>query len=941
MKRTAMTNQKLLDEIASLKEQNREMKEAAANHAQVEEDLRKRCRYLSDLVEYSGNIICIKDREGRYELVNRKWEEVTGWKRGDVIGRTCKELFPGPVCRQFEQNDNEVMESGLVTEMEETLENGQGMRYFITIKFPLRCDDGIIGRVGIVVTEITARKQAEIEREAALDELSKSRSLVRAITDSARDAILMMDPAGCVSFWNPAAEKIFGYTNKEAVGANLHKLIVPERLQEAHYKIFNQLKKNRRSKALDKTVELQACRKNGEEFPVELSLSALQLEDGWHTLGIIRDITTRKQAERELRESEALYRTFINATSDIVFLKDEQFRNIVVNRPLAAFFGKPEGEIIGKSDFDLMPPIVAERCRQTDMEALVSKSVVASEEVIGNGVYEALKFPVDLGGGKTGIGSFIRNITERKRMEEELLESRRRLEDIIEFFPDATFVIDKDGKIVAWNRAMETMTGIRKEDMLGKGDYEYALPFYGERRPILIDYALHPDEKMEKLYDSIKRVDAILIGEALTPHLPPGDLQMFGTASVLHDTEGNIIAAIECIRDDTERKKLAERLNRAEKMEALGTLAGGVAHDLNNVLGVLAGYSELLVEMMPEGSTSRKFADNILQSSVKGAAIVQDLLTLARRGVAVAEVVEMNKVILNYLKAPEFEKLQYYHPEVEIRTELDNELLNIKGSPVHLAKTIMNLVSNAAEAISGRGAVTIRTENCYLDHSIKGYEEMKEGDYVVLTVADTGGGISPNEMDKIFEPFYTKKVMGRSGTGLGLAVVWGTVKDHNGYIDVRSREGKGTTFTLYFPVTREKKGEAKKTATAAAYMGRGESLLVVDDVREQRELARNMLGRLGYQVEAVASGEEATEYLKSRQADLVVLDMIMDPGIDGLETYRRILEINSGQKAIIVSGFSETDRVRKTQEMGAGEFVRKPYVLEKIGRAVKKELERQ
>jgi len=196
MKRTAVTNQKLLEEIAALKEQNRELKEAAAKQAQVEEELRKRCRYLSDLVEYSGNLICIKDREGRYELVNRKWEEVTGWKRGDALGRKGRELFPDPICRQFEQNDKTVMESGLVTEMEETLENGQGKRFFITIKFPLRNDDGIIGRVAVVVTEITARKQAEIQREAALDELSKSRSLVRAITDSARDAILMMDPAG-------------------------------------------------------------------------------------------------------------------------------------------------------------------------------------------------------------------------------------------------------------------------------------------------------------------------------------------------------------------------------------------------------------------------------------------------------------------------------------------------------------------------------------------------------------------------------------------------------------------------------------------------------------------------------------------------------------------------------------------------------------------------
>jgi signal transduction histidine kinase len=214
--------------------------------------------------------------------------------------------------------------------------------------------------------------------------------------------------------------------------------------------------------------------------------------------------------------------------------------------------------------------------------------------------------------------------------------------------------------------------------------------------------------------------------------------------------------------------------------------------------GVLVGYSELLRDELPENSTMRRYADNIVQSSVRGAAIINDLLTLARRGVTISEVVDLNKLVFNYLRTPEFEKLKSYHPEVKIRTDLEDNLLNIKGSPVHLGKTIMNLVSNAAEAISGQGEVTIKTENCYLDRPVHGYDEMQEGDYVVLKVSDTGTGISGNDIKKIFEPFYTKKVMGRSGTGLGLAVVWGTVKDHHGYIDILSKEGEGEYFySLY------------------------------------------------------------------------------------------------------------------------------------------------
>jgi len=266
--------------------------------------------------------------------------------------------------------------------------------------------------------------------------------------------------------------------------------------------------------------------------------------------------------------------------------------------------------------------------------------------------------------------------------------------------------------------------------------------------------------------------------------------------------------------------------------------------------------------------------------------------------------------------------------------------MNIKGSPIHLSKTIMNLLSNAAEAISDRGEVTVWTENRYLDKPVAGYDHIQEGDYVVLRISDNGNGIPAKDMEKIFEPFYTKKVMGRSGTGLGLAVVWGTVKDHGGYIDIKSEEGRGSTFTVYFPVTREEATKVQSAVSPESYRGRGEAILVVDDVKEQRELAATMLSKLGYCVDAVPSGEEAVTYLKSKRADLLVLDMIMDPGMDGLETYERIVEINRKQKAIIVSGFSETDRVKKALKLGAGTYVRKPYVMEKIGLAIRRELDR-
>ena len=391
-------------------------------------------------------------------------------------------------------------------------------------------------------------------------------------------------------------------------------------------------------------------------------------------------------------------------------------------------------------------------------------------------------------------------------------------------------------------------------------------------------------------------------------------------------------------RAEKDQRQLEVQLRKSQKMEAIGTLAGGVAHDLNNILSGIVSYPELLLMDVPQESPLRQPLLTIQESGLKAAAIVQDLLTLARRGVSVTEVTNLNQLIEQYLKSPENHKILEYHPGVKVETCLQPKIFNILGSPVHLSKTIMNLVSNAAEAMPSGGAIHITTENQYIDRPIKGYDTVEEGDYVKLTVSDNGVGISPEVIDRIFEPFYTKKTMGRSGTGLGMAVVWGTVKDHDGYIDVQSELGEGTAFTLYFPITRKKLPTENPDILADMYMGKGESILVVDDVKQQREIASRMLKKLGYNVLSVPSGEEAVIYLQENTADLLVLDMIMNPGIDGLETYKKILKFHPRQKAIIASGFSESRQVKAAQKMGAGSYLKKPYSFEKIGLAVKAEL---
>ncbi len=519
---------------------------------------------------------------------------------------------------------------------------------------------------------------------------------------------------------------------------------------------------------------------------------------------------------------------------------------------------------------------------------------------------------------------------------QKLQDSEKKYRDLVENANSIIMRRDINGKITFFNEFAQRFFGYSENEIIGKSLEGTIFPNTETTRNHL--------ERLLRLLT--QKIDQPIITENESVLRSGKKVMIAWTYRPIFDGDGNF-KEILCIgtnitelkRAEQEKRDLEIRLQRAQKMEAIGTLAGGVAHDLNNILSGIVSYPELLLMDIPPDSPQRKPILTIQKAGERAAAIVQDLLTLARRGVVTTKVINLNAVIAEYLKSPEYENLKTYHPDVQVKSSLNTNLMNMLGSPVHLSKTVMNLVTNSAEAIPDIGEIMISTENRHVDKSLAGYDKIKPGDYVTLRVSDTGIGIPSKDLERIFEPFYTKKVMGKSGTGLGMAVVWGTVKDHKGYIDVRSVEGKGTTFTLYFPVVRQELPGDEAAFSIQDIMGKGETILVVDDVETQREIATQMLTKLGYSVASVSSGEEAVDYMKNHSADLIVLDMIMEPDcIDGLDTYKIILEIHPHQKAIITSGYSETQRVKDAQRLGATSYVKKPYLLEKIGHVVRDEL---
>ncbi|MBI9100937.1 MAG: response regulator [Spirochaetales bacterium] len=417
-------------------------------------------------------------------------------------------------------------------------------------------------------------------------------------------------------------------------------------------------------------------------------------------------------------------------------------------------------------------------------------------------------------------------------------------------------------------------------------------------------------------------------------------------ARLIKDDPGRNPSIIGLIRDTTvlkkvekEKKALEERLIRSEKMETLGLLAGGVAHDLNNILSAIIAYPDMMLSELDDENPHKVYLKAMMESGEKAAAILDDLLSLARRGIIIRDTLDLNLVISKFISSPECKNLISNHPNTHLKMLLNAESSNVLGSAFHLHKLIMNLVSNAVESQSNGGIVSIQTSTLYDYEGDTDLGPIPLNDYIVLKVEDQGDGIRPEDLSKIFEPFFTRKVMGRSGTGLGMAVVWGTVQDHKGFINITSEIELGTSIQIYLPLSRSTSRSSDENWSMEDFLGKGEIVLIVDDQEEQREINSLLLKKLLYNTLTVPSGEAAIELLKEKKIDLVLMDMIMDPGINGIETFMKIKKNNPSQKVILLSGYAENTKVDEALELGVKDFLKKPCTLKQLSRSIRKVLD--
>ncbi|HOD65341.1 MAG TPA: PocR ligand-binding domain-containing protein [candidate division Zixibacteria bacterium] len=516
-----------------------------------------------------------------------------------------------------------------------------------------------------------------------------------------------------------------------------------------------------------------------------------------------------------------------------------------------------------------------------------------------------------------------RELAERRQIEELLRRREGENHTLLDAMPDLVFQLSRGG-------VLEKCHGSR-EDM-----YRAPEQFIGKH----VSEVLPPDVA-DITIQNLRQAAATGAVQVYEYSLPIGGRTRYFESRLLM---GSPDSALAIVRDITERKRaeqeqarLHERLEKAERMEALGILAGGMAHDLNNMLGPLVGYPELILAKLPPDSPVRKYIESMRKSAVEASEVIQDLLTLSRRGRYDMTPVDLNEVVQACIDSAPFRNLTSRKPQVAVTLRLCDSVTAMNGSFPHLQKLVGNLLANAFEAIDTAGEVTVTTARRCLETLPGGYTRIDPGEYVTLSVRDTGRGIPAADLDKIFEPYYIKKMVGAGGTGLGLSVVYGVVKDHGGYYDVFSEPQRGSEFVVYF---RTIQSPVAARPPVGDFSGRGENILVVDDAAAQRDLASELLTGLGYRVAAAENGRQALRYLDTHVADLIVLDMIMEDDFDGLDTYREILLRRPDQRTVIVSGYSSTERVQEMQRLGAGAYIRKPYSLESLGRAVREELDR-
>ena len=737
------------------------------------------------------------------------------------------------------------------------------------------------------------------------------------LLENVPDATLGVNQEGTIVLTNTLVRKLFGYEEKELLGQRVERLL-PEHLRVKHARLRARYFRNPRARPMGMGLEFVGLRKDGTEFPAEISLSPLQTDGGWLALAAVRDVTERKRTQERVLASERLFRILVENVKDYAIFALDTNGVVASWSPGAeTIMGYRAEEIIGQH-FSRFYPEEGQKQGKPELELKTAKSVGRFEELGWRVRKDGSRFWAnvvvtpqrDSGGRLIGFSKITHDLTERKAIDDKLRQSEEKFSKAFQSTPlSVTISTVADGRYIDVNDAFLRLVGQERGEVIGHRSTASNLWAYPEDRVKLLE-----DLDKHKRVVGFETVFNSKMDSARNVRIFAEPIELDGIPCVVAVTE-----------DITDAKIRETQFRQAQKMEATGRLAGGIAHDFNNILNVILGYCQLLLDRVTQADPSRQQVKQIEAAAKRASDLTRQLLAFGRQQVLQSKVVDLNRTLVEM--GDMLRRL--IGEDIEVSFSLAESLWPIDVDPTQMVQIVMNLAVNARDAMPSGGKLTIETANVKLNGEyIKTHLKVAPGNYVRLVVTDTGIGMDEETSQHIFEPFFTTKELGK-GTGLGLATVYGIVKQSEGYIWVYSEPGRGTAFKIYLPRCEGSAAEELEVAPTITDVGGTETILVLEDNDELRELAVAFLESKGYSVLETGDPEQALELARAHQGPihLLLTDVVM-PKITGRTVAEKLAVLHPESKVVFVSGYTDDVIVRHGILNENVPFLQKPYSRE-------------
>ncbi len=930
-----------------------------------ESRLRRQEQILRLFVENSPAAVAMLDREMKYVVVSRRF--VSDYRLGDqeLIGRSHYDVFP-----EIPERWREVHKRCLAGNVEKSDEDlfprpdgsAQWVRWEVR---PWYEDAGQIGGI-IIFSEVIT------EQKLAAEELELSRQRLVGLINSVMDGIISLDENHKIILFNPAAEKMFGVAAADMMGKTLDSLI-PDRFRGKHpgqIAAFGQPGGSSYSRHMMGMRIIAGLRKGGEEFPMEASISKIEVAGKKVYTVIHRDVTEQLRSREELRESEEKYRTLYENSTVGIYRTTPEGRILLANPALVRMLGYSTYDELSTRNLEMsgFEPSYerSEFIKTIESDGMVRGLESAWTKLDGTVIYvresaRAIRGP---DGRTIYYDGVVEDITERKLSEERIRRLNRvyavlsdinqtivRVQDKQRLFEEACRIAVDVGKFrFAWVGLVDSGDGFLKpaaqygeggnllemirisakmKDIEKIGSIGFAL---GMGRGAFRNDIEHDGISLPwqtallnlkfKSYASFPLKTAEGVYGTFTFYSPEVGFFDEEEMNLLEELCSDISYSVQNIEREDQRKSLQAQLIQAQKLESLGTLAGGIAHDFNNILGIIIGYSQLLQRESPAAESVNRSADAILKAASRGAGLVKQLLTFARREDSSFDHIQLNDIVLEVSRL-----LNETLPKtVVVSTDLKHDLPYIDADPTQIHQVLLNLCINARDAMPNGGALELFTGIAGGETVAEKFSNSKRGEYVLLRVTDSGMGMDEATKRRIFDPFFTTKEIGK-GTGLGLALVHSIVTNHGGFVSVDSTPGLGTTFEIYFPAGGRGTVTSQPADAQALNAPEGTGIvLVIEDEEMLREIVRAVAGSKGYDVVSARDGEEGIQLFSQLGSEIggVISDLGL-PGISGFETLEKIRSLDPAVKLVAASGYVDPETATKLVKIGVTQILHKPY----------------